>query len=487
MLLDDNTTRTNNVINIPYDFVPRAYQLPWFEALVPEIFPTTTRSENAKRAVIIAHRRSGKDKASINILACRALIDTPGNYAYFLPESAQARKVIWRGIGADGNRFIDHFPPEVVRQRYSGEMLIELNNGSTIQLGGSDNFDSFMGTNFKGMIFSEYALQNPAAWSYFSPILAENQGWAMFITTPRGYNHAHSLYLAAKERMDADPDQTHWYADLLTVDDTKRPNGLPVIGPKEVQEEIDAGMHPGLARQEFHCSFEAGLLGSYYSDIIQALRAREPSGVADFPHDPRLPVITGWDLGIADSTAIWFAQPDQGTIRVIDYMEEANVPLTEWIRRVEEKKYNYVEHLAPHDLMNREYTTGKTRVEAAQELGFDFTVVPKMNLADGIEAVRAMLPTCRFDKEACQTGLEALSAYERVFDDKRRAFRDQPLHNWASHGADAFRTLVLGWQSYERYTKPGTPPKVIRAIDHEAKRHATNTGRGGRPIRRTLR
>jgi len=482
MLLND-TLALNKQVHIPYDFVPRDYQMPWFKALVPEIF--NIKQPNAKRAVIIAHRRSGKDKASINILACRALLDKPGNYAYFLPESAQARKVIWRGIGADGNRFIDHFPPEVVRQRYSGEMLIELNNGSTIQLGGSDNFDSFMGTNFKGMIFSEYALQNPAAWSYFSPILAENKGWAMFITTPRGYNHAHSMYQAAMKKMAEEPDQTYWFADLLTVDDTRRPNGLPVIGPKEIQEEIDSGMHPGLARQEFHCSFEAGLLGSYYCDIIQKLRLND--GIGYFPHDPKLPVITGWDLGIADSTAIWFAQPEHGGIRIIEYMEESNVPRSEWIRRVQDKKYNYIEHLGPHDLEVREYTTGKTRVETAQELGFDFTVVPKLPLADGINAVRAQLPTCRFDQTRCAEGLEALSAYERTFDDKRKAFRDQPLHNWASHGADAFRSLAVGWQTYERYTRPGRPPTVKRAISHGKEKYDLNSRRDSGPLRSFIR
>jgi len=463
LLLDDSVTRKDNVINIPYDFVPRDYQMPWFEALVPEIFPNGTRKVNAKRACIIAHRRSGKDKASINILACRALIDDPGNYAYFLPESAQARKVIWRGIGADGNRFIDHFPPEVVRQRYSGEMLIELNNGSTIQLGGSDNFDSFMGTNFKGMIFSEYALQNPAAWSYFSPILTENKGWAMFITTPRGYNHAHSMYEMAKKRMLENPEQTHWYADHLTIADTKRPDGTPVIGEKEVQEEVDSGMHPGLARQEFHCSFEAGLLGSYYSDIIQSLRIN--GNIASFPYDPKLPVITAWDLGISDSTVIWFVQPTRGGITVFDYWEEANIPLTEWIRRVADRKFHYVEHLGPHDLTNREYTTGKTRVEMALELDFDFTIVPKMGLADGIAAVREYLPMCSFNELSCREGIESLSAYERVFDDKRKAFRDQPLHNWASHGADAFRCLIMGWQDYSRYTRgTTTKPTVKRAV-----------------------
>ncbi|MBN21324.1 MAG: hypothetical protein CL678_08565 [Bdellovibrionaceae bacterium] len=477
MLLDDKRkSGRSNTINIPYEFVPRDYQMPWFEALVPELFSKTER-ENAKRAVIIAHRRSGKDKASVNILACRALIDKPGNYAYFLPESAQARKVIWRGIGADGQRFIDHFPPEVVKQRYAGEMLIELNNGSTIQLGGSDNFDSFMGTNFKGMIFSEYALQNPAAWSYFSPILAENKGWAMFITTPRGYNHAYDMYTMAKKKMEAEPSQTYYYADLLTVSDTKRPNGQPVIGPKQVQEEIDAGMHPGLARQEFDCSFEAGLLGSYYSDIIQSLRVDKRIG--DFAHDPSLPVVTGWDLGIADSTAIWFAQPAEGGIRIIDYWEEPNVPLTEWIRRIENRKFNYCDHLGPHDLEQREYTTGKSRVDMASELGFDFTVVPKHNLSDGIEQVRAQLLTCQFDAIGCKDGITALSAYERVFDAKHKTFRDTPSHNWASHAADAFRTLCMGWQSYSRYTKGAPIPQVRRSVGYGS----ANSYRNRRPGR----
>jgi len=457
----DGQGRDTNEIQLPHQFVPRDYQTPLWRAMVPEIFSpepsemdilmgTAPVVRAAKRAVLVWHRRAGKDKNMVNLMATRAAMDTPGNYIYLLPQQTQAKKIIWRGIGADGIRFIDHFPAALVKKKYDSELLVELINGATVQIGGADNYDAWMGTNPRGVIFSEYSLQDPSAWNYFRPILAENQGWAVFIYTARGHNHGYELRNVAKKKMEeGDPD---WFFSELTVDDTKRPDGTPVISRKDIDAEIEAGMPEGMVEQEFYCSFDAGLLGAYYADIISGMKKREgatnPFGL--FPHDPSYPVITAWDLGLNDANTVWFVQPFPHGPRVIYYMEEANVALSEWVRRVLEMPYNYAAHIAPHDIETREQSTGVTRKEFAMDLGLEFEVAPKLSRADGIEAVRALLPTCTFNlaEESVHDGLEAMMAYERVYDEKLKRFRDSPLHNWASHGADAFRTLAVAYDMF---------------------------------------
>ena len=456
VLLDDRAQDAQEQVILPYEYKPRHYQLGLWQAGFPHMFGL--RRNPAKRFVLVWHRRAGKDKTTINFVTTKAM-ETVGNYLYMLPEQTQAKKVIWRGIDGGGFRFLDHIPESIVRRKYESDMLIELINGSTIQLGGSDKYDSWMGTNPRGIVFSEFSLQDPRAWDYFRPILVENNGWAVFIYTPRGHNHGYELFKTAQAR--AEEGDEDWYFSLVTVDDSRRDDGSPVITKADIEAEIAAGMPPEIVQQEFYCSFDAGVMGAYYADLIMDLRKREQIGM--FPYDPSKPVVTAWDIGIHDATAIWFAQPYPGGPRIIEYYEERNLPLTEHIRFVQDKPYQYIEHIAPHDIEVRELVTGKTRRELALELGIDFTVNPKLSRDDGIEAVRALLPRCTFDEGGCDYGLEALMAYERTWDDRLKRFRDTPLHNWASHGADAFRMLAVGWTDDIGYISP-RKPRVLRSF-----------------------
>jgi len=456
-LLDDGQVDAESII-LPYKYIPRDYQLPLWHAAFPQQFGLSM--EAARRFLLVWHRRAGKDKTSINLLTAKGMEET-GNYLYMLPEQTQARKIIWHGIGADGMRFIDHIPQEIIRKKYNSEMLVELINGSTIQLGGSDAYDSWMGTNPRGIVFSEFSLQDPQAWHYFRPILVENRGWAVFIYTPRGHNHGYELYKIAKQEVEKG--NTDWFYSNINVEQSTREDGSPVITQEDIQAEVDAGMPPEMVRQEFYNSFDAGVMGSYYGDLVEALRNKDKIG--HFPHDPRHPVITAWDLGISDATSIWFAQNIGGSPRIIEYYEERNLPLTDHIRFVLDKPYHYLEHLAPHDIEVREMYTGNTRRDIAMEHGLDFTVVPKLSRDEGIAAVMELLPTCTFDKELAQYGIEVLMGYERAWNEKTKCFMNTPSHNWASHGADAFRMLAVGWtgsNETELYRKP----KVIRSIRH---------------------
>jgi len=272
-------------ISIPNNWSPRPHQIDFFRAM----------DNGAKRACLVWHRRAGKDSTSLNFTA-KEMFKRKGNYWHLFPKQTQARKAIWNGINSDGQSILDQVFPEPVRARTSSqEMMIELKNGSTWQLAGSDNYDSLVGANPVGVVFSEWSLCDPNAWAYIRPMLAENGGWAVFIYTPRGKNHGYTLYNMAKK---AD----EWFCQNLTVNDTKRADGSPVISPEAIETERSEGMEEALIQQEFFGSFEAQIPGAYFADQLQ--QAKDQNRVGRIPIEPSLQVHTAWDLGISDSMSI---------------------------------------------------------------------------------------------------------------------------------------------------------------------------------------
>lgn len=219
-------------ITLPHNYQPRNYQLPVLRAL----------DSGIKRAVCVWHRRAGKDKTFLNY-TIRCMYERVGVYYYFFPTYSQGKKILWDGIDKEGKPLLDHFPEPLVASKNATEMKITLWNGSLFQVIGTDNYDSIVGTNPIGCVFSEFALQDPLAWGYIRPILAENGGWAIFPYTPRGFNHGYDLYQMAEMNL-------NWYSEKLTVDDTQ------AITSQQVEEERQSGMSESLIQQEFYCSFE---------------------------------------------------------------------------------------------------------------------------------------------------------------------------------------------------------------------------------------
>ena len=395
-----------------------------------------------KRACLVWHRRAGKDSTSLNFTA-KEMFKRKGNYWHLFPKQTQARKAIWNGINSDGQSILDQVFPEAVRARTSSqEMMIELKNGSTWQLAGSDNYDSLVGANPVGVVFSEWSLCDPNAWAYIRPMLAENGGWAVFIYTPRGKNHGFTLYNMAKK---AD----EWFCQNLTVNDTKRADGSPVISPEAIETERAEGMEEALIQQEFFGSFEAQIPGAYFADQLQ--QAKDQNRVGRIPIEPSLQVHTAWDLGISDSMSIWFFQAMGKEIRLVDYyesngkgMEHYIQYLTQWADR---NGVIYGQHLAPHDIEVRELTSGRSRKDVARDMGITFRTVqrPRTKI-EGIQAIRRMFPRFWIDDERAEQGYACIASYHREWDEKHQRFRDQPVHDWASHGADALQTLALGWR-----------------------------------------
>ena len=188
-------------------------------------------------------------------------------------------------------------------------------------------------------------------------------------------------------------------------------------------------------------SWEQSNQGTYYGKLITQARVEKRIGF--IPYDPALPVHTAWDLGYNDSTAIIYFQAFMKEIRIIDY-DEGGDSLEYWLGVVKSKPYVYDKHLAPHDIMVHEFTTGMTRQSAARKMGYNLLAVQKVEVIRGIDTVRTMLNRCFFDERKCEKIIKALENYKKEWDDKNGCWKSQPLHNWASHGADAFRTLATG-------------------------------------------
>jgi phage terminase large subunit len=390
-----------------------------------------------QRGLAVAHRRWGKDELSLNWTAVAAH-ERIGTYWHLLPEAAQARKAIWNAIDEEtGKRRIDQaFPEELRASTHEQEMFIRFKHGSTWQVVGSDNYNSLVGSPPVGVVMSEWALANPAAWAYLSPILEKNGGWALFIYTPRGKNHGHRFYQLSQQK------DSGWYGIRQTVEDTDvfKPAQLTRIRSELVSlygEEDGESLY----EQEYNCSFNAAVIGAYYGRIIARL---ESAGrITHVPHDPSYPVYTAHDIGLDDAHATWFAQHIGREWRIIDYYEARNRALVDIARDILAKPYNYARHWFPHDIDAREITSARTRKETLENIGLrPIHAGTKRDPSERINAVRIFLTRCVFDHK-CEKGLDALRSYRVDYDEKNQTPRKNPLHNWASHPADAFGELAM--------------------------------------------
>lgn len=421
-------------------FKPRPYQLPIIKAL---------EKDGYKRILAIMPRRAGKDVTAFN-LCIRAALRKPCIIYYIFPTYSQAKKVIWDSITNDGQRILDYIPPQVIASKNSQEMKIRFVNGSLLQLVGSDNFDTLMGTNPSGVVFSEYALQDPRAYQYIRPILVANDGWALFLSTPRGKNHLWELYNIAQHSPD-------WFCYKLTVDDTQH------ISQHAIERERAEGLiSEDLIQQEYFTSFEMGVEGAYYAKYIDSLRVQ--SRIGQVPWEAGFPVSTSWDLGMRDATTIIFFQTIGQTIRLIDCYENSKQGLEHYASVLKEKPYQYHKHIAPHDIKVKELGTGITRLEKARQLGIKFTVADSVSITDGIEAVRSLFSRLWIDEQQCAPLIKALENYRQEFDVKKRIYKSHPLHDWSSHFCDSMRYLAISLPK----TRDGLTPQELDKRYREA-------------------
>jgi hypothetical protein len=416
------------VIEIAYK--PREQQLAIHELMDEKRF-----------GVVVAHRRMGKTVSAINHLIRDAVLNQKEapRYAYIAPTYGQAKRVAWD--------YLVKYTEPLGGTNNISELRVDF-WGRRIQLFGSDNPETLRGQYFDGVILDEIGDQNPKIWTdIVRPALADRKGWCLFIGTPKGHNHF-------KELRDRAEKENGWgllefkASETGVVDDTEL---------KAAKNEMGEDKY----RQEFECSFDAAVEGSYYGQILNELEDKKH--MQEIPREELSRTFTAWDLGMGDSTSIWVAQLVGTEVRLIDYYENHGVGLDHYVKWIKDNDYLKSEHILPHDVRVRELGTGKSRMEMLEEAGLEVKISPRMGLDDGIQAVRRLLPRCWFNVPKVQTGLNCLRNYRRDYDEKRKIFYERPLHDWSSHGSDSFRYLALGLdEGHSTWSKPiNQTPKWI--------------------------
>lgn len=427
---------SSDIIQLPYKFTPRWYQLEVLKAFDAGI----------RFFCLVWGRREGKDLICWNIMI-REAFKKPGNYYYFLPTYEYARKVIWENDDGMGRKLLDYIPGwadfartrspnEYVKSVNNQSMKIELANGSVIRMIAADTVESsVVGTNPLGAVFSEFSIQDPQGLKYMSPVFANNGGWFILNGTPRGKNHFHDRYVMAQNN-------PRWFTSLLTIKDCL------VYTDEQIANMTDeyqmAGMTEDEIQQEMYCSWSAGVRGAYYSDLVE--KARLDGRIAEFV-DNGSPVDTFWDLGIRDDTAIWFRQIQNGKLVFIDYYKASGEPMSHYVDKLKEKGYRYRTHYLPHD-GNNDKDLG-TRILRSSDLlrellaevkiDDDVVVVPRVSLQAGVQAVRFRFPLYHFDINNCKDAINMIEQYHRKWDANKGVFSAHPVHDYTSHAADALR------------------------------------------------
>lgn len=362
-------------------------------------------------------------------------------YAYLAPTYRQAKAVAWDYLkqfagGIPGIKF------------HETELRCDLPNGGRISLLGAENPDSLRGIYLDGCFMDEVAdMPEKVFPEIIRPALSDREGFCYFVGTPKGQNAFFEMYEHANNNDD-------WYTAIHKASETA------ILNPNELRSAREA-MTSDQYAQEYECSWVANVPGAIFGKELEA--AMEDGRISRVPYDPTVKVDTFWDLGVGDSTAIWFVQSVGRAIHFIDCYENRGEGLPHYVKVLAQKNYLYGDHFAPHDIEVRELGSGKSRREIAWDLGLNFRVVPKLPLEDGLHAAQMLIPRCWFDAEKCKQGLAALRQYHRGYNERARSFRNTPVHDWSSHFADALRYTAVG---IKETVKSNRPPQIHAEMDY---------------------
>jgi phage terminase large subunit len=383
----------------------------------------------------ICHRRFGKTVAAINHLQKAALLQTKPHprYAYIAPTYSQGKAIAWD--------YMRHYAKAIPGVGFhASELRVDYPNGGQVRIYGANNPDALRGIYLDGVVLDEYGLMTKDVFSeVIRPALSDREGWALFMGTPNGKNQFYDVAQEAQVR-------PGWGYAVYKASET---GVLPQEELRSAREQMTSDEYA----QEYECSFEAAVKGSIYGGELET--ARSEGRITSVPYDPALPCDSDWDLGVGDSTAIWFSQSLRtGEVRLIDYVESSGEGFPYYANVLKQKGYLYGTHWAPHDIAVMELGTGKSRLDVAKDWGIKFEVTPRLlrglkgqEVEEGISAARLLLGRCWFDAEKCKAGLESLQHYRRDYNQRLQEFKAVPVHDWASHGSDAFRGLAVRHQT----------------------------------------
>lgn len=376
-------------------------------------------------SVLALHRRFGKTVWAVMELINGALTCTKQSpkFAYIAPFFRQAKSVAWS--------YLKDYTREIPNTRHlETDLKVILPNGAEIQCFGADNPDSLRGQYFDGVVLDEYGQMHQNVWSeVLRPALSDRLGWCVFLGTPAGKNAFYEIY----QHAESDP---AWYAETFKASETR------VIASEELRAARKE-MGEDSYQQEYECNWAAAIRGAFYANEIAKLVA--DGRIKQVPHDRLRPVFVSFDLGIQDFTACWFAQCTRDEIHLIDYQEYQRTGLTDVMTAISKLPYDIGELVLPHDAKVMEMTTGRTRVEVLEGLGYYTTIVPNLRIEDGIQSVRSIFDKCWFDQERCSLGIDRLENYHRKYNERTGEFMRQPNHDVNSHGSDSFRYLAIGY------------------------------------------
>lgn len=437
-------------VRLPHDFSPRWYQRPFMQ-----FFTDGGSDGRGKTAVEVMHRRGGKDLmgAHTGVMLMHRRI---GAYWHTFPTFEQGRKAIWEGFRSDGKRIIDNvFPAEIVKRRDNQQMMVELKCGSIYRIMGTDKIEN-VGAGPVGVLHSEYSIAKPKAADMIAPMLRENDGWEAYLYTPRGNNHGKRLFDRMKVAAAQNP--RHNFCELRTLYDTR------AYDPEQTfSKERERGRPEAIIRQEYLCDWTAANVGAVYGDLIEAI---EKSGrVCDFEPD-KARAFTTWDLGGAgargDATCFWLWAAREDGADFLDYCEGQGKTLDYYMdeadRRASLAGVRVVKHEFPHDARAKHLTGASVIEQAIARWGVERVgIYPEDSFLNGIQALRWLLQrNVRFHPR-CQEGLEALKAYHYEWDEDRKTFSNQPVHDWSSHPSDAARGVALVARRAEESTRVEKP------------------------------
>ncbi len=392
-----------------------------------------------KRQLLVWHRRAGKDELNLNQHAV-ATHTRIGTYWHMLPEYAQARKAIWDAVNPNtGKRRIDEaFPQELRASTRDNDMFIRFKCGSTWQVVGSDNYDALVGTPPVGITLSEWALANPTAWGYLSPILTENGGWASFISTPRGANHLKRMHDQFKDNKD-------WFVQVLSALETGAVS-LEAIEAQRLEYRSLFGEEVAdmLVEQEFYCSWAGASVGSILARLIDKAE-KEDRINDDIGYDPKgAPVDIISDIGFWDTCSWWFVQRHRHGYRYLKYLGQSGMDADDWIEKLQEvmdqKGWKLGKVYLPPDAKAKTFRAKQTSAELfIKAFGIEHVgEVPPSKQFDQVNAARTTMPLCEFNETECADGLDGLRGWQYTFNDETRTFSREPKHDWASHPGQAY-------------------------------------------------
>lgn len=373
------------------------------------------------------------------------MILEPGVYLHCFPNYSQGKRAIWDSIhntdDGDSLAYLDHFPEPLIQSKNSSEMMIKLKTGSIYCVMGLDgkNAQRARGMNPRFVILSEFAFMDPESWYTIEPRITQNNGTAVFLSTPNGQNHFYQLYNYAKTN------PKEYFTSFLTIDDTK------AVSHAHIEKIRQEGFPEDFIQQEYFCSFTRGAEGAYYGKQVQ--KARDEDRLTTLSVNPALPCFTAWDIGKGDSTSIWIFQClDNGKYNFVHYYENHGESLEFYCKYLnnwkEKHEIQWGRHFFPHDMNNEEWMTDGTRLENARRMGISGDVLDRLPVDEGINMARSIFPFCSFDKDKCKQGIKCLDFYRKKYNDILKVYYDEPCHDQWSHGADAFRYAAMGLKKF---------------------------------------